>query len=92
MNSAPRFIACATQDQIDAWAKVVERVHAKGGYFFAQLFHTGGCRLFAVGSGNGYELACLRGLAPINLLHSQNQVHTLPSPACHSSHSDYPIN
>lgn len=43
-HSAPRLIACATQDQIDAWAKVVQRVHAKGGYFFAQLFHTGRCR------------------------------------------------
>lgn len=38
------FCACTClplQDQVDAWAKVVQRVHAKGGYIFAQLMHTG---------------------------------------------------
>lgn len=30
-----------TQDQIDAWKKVTEAVHNKGGVIFAQLWHTG---------------------------------------------------
>eukprot|EP00195_Chlamydomonas_chlamydogama_P001227 CAMPEP_0202922876 /NCGR_PEP_ID=MMETSP1392-20130828/78154_1 /ASSEMBLY_ACC=CAM_ASM_000868 /TAXON_ID=225041 /ORGANISM="Chlamydomonas chlamydogama, Strain SAG 11-48b" /LENGTH=357 /DNA_ID=CAMNT_0049616529 /DNA_START=311 /DNA_END=1384 /DNA_ORIENTATION=- len=30
-----------TQEQLSGWKQVVDRVHAKGGYLYAQLFHAG---------------------------------------------------
>ena len=37
----PRIPAAYTEAQINGWKNVAEGVHAKGGTFFVQLFHTG---------------------------------------------------
>ncbi|XP_062191661.1 12-oxophytodienoate reductase 7-like isoform X2 [Phragmites australis] len=37
----PRVPGIYNQEQIDAWKKVVDAVHAKGGIFFCQLWHVG---------------------------------------------------
>ncbi|MQM16051.1 hypothetical protein Taro_049004 [Colocasia esculenta] len=37
----PHVPGIYTQEQIDAWKKVVEAVHAKGSIFFCQLWHVG---------------------------------------------------
>ena len=37
----PRIPSAYTPQQIDGWKNIAEGVHAKGGKFFVQLFHTG---------------------------------------------------
>ncbi|KAI8145275.1 hypothetical protein BJV82DRAFT_605600 [Fennellomyces sp. T-0311] len=40
-GSFPAFPGIYTEDQINAWRKVTDAVHAKGGIFFAQITHAG---------------------------------------------------
>jgi 2,4-dienoyl-CoA reductase-like NADH-dependent reductase (Old Yellow Enzyme family) len=37
----PRVPGIYNEEQIDAWKKVVDAVHAKGAIFFCQLWHVG---------------------------------------------------
>jgi N-ethylmaleimide reductase len=34
-----------SNEQVDGWRKVVDAVHAKGGFIFLQLWHVGRCRI-----------------------------------------------
>ena len=40
-NRFPHVPGIYNQEQIDAWKKVVDAVHAKGSIFFCQLWHVG---------------------------------------------------
>ncbi|KAG5991425.1 hypothetical protein E4U54_003890 [Claviceps lovelessii] len=40
-NGMPGVPGIFLQEQADGWKKVVEAVHAKGGYIYAQLWHSG---------------------------------------------------
>ncbi|RIV32741.1 alkene reductase [Flagellimonas lutimaris] len=37
----PRIPGAYTDEQLEGWKNIVEGIHAKGGKFFVQLFHTG---------------------------------------------------
>lgn len=41
MNRSPNTPGIWTEEQVEAWKPIVDAVHAKGGVFFCQIWHTG---------------------------------------------------